>query len=192
MKLAIEKGISVQSFFPDKISSVIIKKMTPADARLALLWNWSIDSRNKQTSKGSLTKIMKSLGLEIKGNEVIDVIEKKSLGQIVKTKKEEVIGNWILKQIKESFKFPGFMGTFVQYACRTQTFTNVNCTTRIISDRMVAEVDGPKFYAHTYNRNATVAYAVDFSYIWFWESDNCDAYSFARIDDQTKSMTRAF
>jgi hypothetical protein len=134
---------------------------------------------------------MKNLRLEVRGNQVYDLVNKKNVGEVKAEEKEETQHNWTLRQNRGWSVISGFLGEWVKYWCRSRTYMDASCTTYKTADVLVAEVDGSNFYAHTANNNAAIAYAQDWSYLWVWDDFNCNAYSYAKIGNSTLSITRA-
>lgn len=168
-----------------------IKRLPPESQRLAELWNWSIISKRKKVTDGSVKFIMRKLNLEIdnRGN-VIDKTTRKSLG---KTEHEEEVdkqGNWWIYMWRYWDGVPGWFGYWRKYATKSKTYVDQARTRRYIVDEIIAEVDGPHHYAYTKKYNRSYAYAYDWAYVWVWESDWCDHWSWAKKGSSTAQVIR--
>lgn len=191
VKSKLLKISEIGEYHTGELSKSTIKKLPRESQKLAQLWNWSINSKKKKVTDGTVKSLMRKLNLEIdnRGN-VIDRTTRKSLGKT--EEKEELIkkGNWWLFQWRYWYVVPGWFGYWRKYATKSKTYENYARTRRYTVDEIIAEVDGPYHYAYTKKYNRSYAYAYDWTYIWVWESDWCDHWSWAKKGGSTVQIIR--
>lgn len=186
-RVAVQKGLSIQAFHVDRVSPGAIKKLPEKVARVAMLWNWSIDQHNKKVTEGQVKRLMKRLQLEVREDQVYDKLSQKYLGKVKHTEEEEKKGNWELRRTKYSWHIWGIVGMWNGYACKSNTYTSY--PNRYVVYYILAEVDGRNHHAYQSRYNATVAYAEDWAWEWPWEFDTPDRYSYAKASDgSTRSV----
>lgn len=184
----------IDEHYCGEVPKSAIKRLPPESQRLAVLWNWSIASKRKRVTDGSVKSIMRKLNLEIdnQGN-VIDKTTGKSLGKTKHGEKVDKQGNWWIYMwrywafIPGPFPVPGY---WRKYATKSKTYVDQARTRRLIVDQIIAEVDGPHHYAYTKKYNRSYAYAYDWAWVWVWESDWCDHWSWAKKGSSTAQVIR--
>lgn len=190
-RAAVRKGLSIQSYYVDRIPPAQIGSMPENVARVARLWNWSISRRGRKVADGEISRLMRSLKLEIRENNVYDLLTRKTLGKVDEEEEEETKGNWCLRQNRGWYRIPVWFGYWEKLWCRSRTYVNYpQCSgARRTMDIIVAEVDGPQHYGWNTRYNGSVAYTSDWDYIWVGESHCGTAYSWARLGNSSASIT---
>lgn len=85
-KTVVGRGPSIQAYHLEKISPTEIGRLDPPAARVAMLWNWDIDHSGKRIDDRAAKRLVKQLQLEVKQDEVHDLLTGKSLGKIKREK----------------------------------------------------------------------------------------------------------
>lgn len=186
-RIAVRKGLSIQAFHVDRVSPGAIKKLPERVARMAILWNWSIDQHNKKVTERQVKGLMQRLQLEVREEQVYDKLSQKYLGKVKHREKEEKKGNWQLAGSWGYSRFPGPLGDWTKHSLKSVTYTSY--PNRSVVYYILAEVDGPHHYACQYKYHATVAYAEDWAWEWFWDRESPSGYSYAKgYDGSTQEL----
>lgn len=191
-RLAVAKGLSIQAFYVDKVSPTAMERLPERVARVTLLWNWSINNRGRRVTDGAVKRLMAGLQLEVREGQVYDRLTEKYLGKVQSEEEEERKGNWCLRQNRGWERIPGWFGFWEKLWCRSRTYVHYPACSgdRLVVDYILAELDGPQHYAYQSRYNASIAYTYDWDYIWVGESHCGTAFSYARENGSTASLTR--
>ncbi len=179
---AMEKGLSLEAIYLGKIPAAHIKKLPDPTARIAQLWNWTLDKKGRKVTDGAVKTVRKQLKLEIRNDRVTDKVTGKDLGPVEKGEVDMKKGNWCLNQNRGWYRVPGWFGYWEKLHCKTRAYVKYPACSgnRQLLDYIVAEVDGPQHYDWESKYNASIAYAYDWDYIWAGESHCGTAYSYGR------------
>ncbi len=79
---AIAEGLSIQEFFVDKVRPTVIRQLPEPVARIATLWNWSIDKRGRRVTNAEVRRVMKKLQLEVRDDQVYDRLTRTNVGRV--------------------------------------------------------------------------------------------------------------
>lgn len=188
-RLAVAKGPSIQAYYTDRISPADVKRLPQQVARVALLWNWSINNRGKRITDGAVKRVMATLQLEVRQGKVYDRLTKKDLGNVESAEKEEAQGNWYIYQNRGWQRNIGWFGFWEKLWCKTRTYTSAARSSRLVVDYILAEVDGPQHYAHNHRHNGSVVQTYDWDYIWVGEQHCGTAFSYAGKGSSSASVT---
>ena len=131
----------IAEYHSGKVPKSAIMRLPRDSRRLAELWNWSIISKRKRVTDGSVKSIMRRLNLEIDNRgRVIDKTTGESLG---KTEHEEELdkeGNWWIYMWRYRDFVPGWFGYWRKWATKSKTYVDEARTRRLTVDQIVAEV----------------------------------------------------
>ncbi len=207
-RIAIIKSPSIQAYHTDKITPRDIKRLPKRVARVAMLWNWSIGKQGRHVTDGEVKRLMSRLQLEERRGRVYDRLTKKYVEKITKGETKEEKGNWFLSQTRGWCVIPTpFLGCWFKLSCKSSTYTyDLHSTEHIdadrvhtetspgriyqVVDRIVAEVYGPQHYAYKKRYNRASVYAYDWDFIWIWDVNGGEAYSYAKKGSTTRTITK--
>jgi hypothetical protein len=189
-RAVLEAGVGIAGFHVDQIPKDVIAGLPESEARIAKVWNWSLESAHQHVSDAKVKRLWKSLGLEIRDNRVYDSIAKKDLGLTQQGEEREHQGNWSLWQTRGWTVIPGWFGWWEKIYCWSQTYqTSTYGGAFEAVDFISAQVMGPNHYAYESRSTSPVAYAEDWTYIWVGMTRGGQAYSYARKGTTTRQIT---
>lgn len=186
----IPKASSLGVMIVDRVSPSQLQSLPEQSRRIATLWNWSLSNKGKRISDRTVQSLMKKLKLEIDTQGyVFDSMARKRLGRVDRGEEADEKGNWRLRHSRGWEEIPGWWGYWKKYSTRTRTYVDQALTQRLVSDHIIAELDGPSHYEYQSRTNASSAFVYDWDYIWVWEEDWCEHWSYARNGNSSAQIT---
>ncbi len=176
--LAADRVVKLASVETDILKQEKLKKMPAAAARIGVLWNWNIETRERRVTDAQFKALLKKMKLEIRDKSVYDALLNRKLGAIKSEEERETQGNWCLVHRRYRRIVPGFFGYWERLECRTRTYVHYPaCSgTRQNMDIIEAEVSGTHHYAFQSRTDASSVSAYDWAYVWVGEH-HCRGYT---------------